>query len=276
MAVQPDGSGVHKGEVGLFLLATLGFSAVFWVLIISAGTLNAAGGLYVMCLMWCPGIAALATRLIRQRNVRDLGWVWGKTRYEVVGYLLPILYAGVVYGLVWLTGLGERREEFGANLFYFIGIGTALSLFTGLGEELGWRGYLVPRLHMIGGFTRAALLSGFIWTAWHVPLLVFADYNAGAPVWYSLLCFAVLAVGASFPFAWLRLKSGSVWPAALLHASHNLYIQGYFDQVTVDSDTTRYLTGEFGAGLALVAVVLAYVFWRLKDQLPATGPQRVA
>ena len=79
-----------------------------------------------------------------------------------------------------------------------------------------------------------------------------------------------MAVGISFAFAWLRLKSGSVWTAALLHASHNLYIQGYFDVVTVESDTTMYLTGEFGAGLAIAAVVVAFVFWRLRDRLPSS------
>ncbi len=53
----------------------------------------------------------------------------------------------------------------------------------------------------------------------------------------------------------------------LLHASHNLYIQGYFYQVTAQTETTTYLTGEFGAGLAVSSIVVALVFWGLRNRL---------
>jgi hypothetical protein len=71
-----------------------------------------------------------------------------------------------------------------------------------------------------------------------------------------------MVVGISFPLAWLRLRSGSFWPAALLHASHNLFIQGFFDTVTVDTGVTKYLLSEFGAVLALAAAITGYIFWR--------------
>jgi uncharacterized protein len=76
-----------------------------------------------------------------------------------------------------------------------------------------------------------------------------------------------MVVGISFPFARIRLRSKSVWPAALLHASHNLFIQGFFDRVTVDTGITNYLVSEFGAALAVTAVITGYVFWRLRTQL---------
>jgi membrane protease YdiL (CAAX protease family) len=261
----PSDMQVLKRQIGFFLASTFALSAVFWILIIRAGGLSTA---YVIGLMWCPGISAMATRLIFHRTLKGLGWGWGKTRYQIASYLLPLAYAGVVYGLVWFTVLGERQPQFGASLWNFIFIGTAFSLFTALGEEIGWRGYLVPQLFKLTGFTAAALFSGCIWALWHMPLIVFADYNAGAPAWFSVICFATMAVGISFAFAWLRIKSGSLWTAALIHASHNLYIQGYFDQVTVQTETTTYLTGEFGAGLALSSVVVAIVFWRLRNRLP--------
>ena len=97
-----------------------------------------------------------------------------------------------------------------------------------------------------------------------VPLIVFADYNGGTPAWYSVLCFVVMVVSLGVPFAWLRLRSGSVWPAAILHASHNLFVQGFFDRVTVDTGPTRWLTGEFGAALALAIVGTAWLFWRAR------------
>ena len=101
-----------------------------------------------------------------------------------------------------------------------------------------------------------------------MPLIIFADYNGGTPTWYSIACFAVMVVGISFPMAWLRLRSKSVWPAALLHASHNLFIQGFFDRVTVDTGVTKYLLSEFGAVLALAAAITGVIFWRLDRQQP--------
>ena len=77
-----------------------------------------------------------------------------------------------------------------------------------------------------------------------------------------------MAIGLNFLMVWLRLKSGSFWPAALLHASHNAFVQEFFDPLTKALPITPYITGEFGIGLALVIAGLAYVSWRLRD-MPA-------
>jgi membrane protease YdiL (CAAX protease family) len=122
---------------------------------------------------------------------------------------------------------------------------------------------------------RTAFISGAIWTVWHVPLIVFADYNAGTSAPYAILCFAVMVVSLAFPLAWLRLRSGSVWPCALLHASHNLFIQAFLDRVTVDTGVTRWLTTEFGAALAIVVSGTAWMFWRRRDAVE-TPASRVA
>jgi membrane protease YdiL (CAAX protease family) len=148
-------------------------------------------------------------------------------------------------------------------------MGTSHSCVSALGEELGWRGLLVPELAKLTTFTRTALISGAIWALWHTPLILFADYNSGAPKPYAVLCFAVAVIGISFAFAWLRLRSGSVWTGMLMHASHNLWIQGFFDRVTIDTGRTRWFTTEFGAALALVAVIVALVFWRLRHTIAA-------
>ena len=53
-----------------------------------------------------------------------------------------------------------------------------------------------------------------------------------------------------------------------LHASHNLYVQSFFDPLTNTSGVTKYLTGEFGAGIAIIGVLTAIVFWRLRHKRP--------
>jgi membrane protease YdiL (CAAX protease family) len=104
------------------------------------------------------------------------------------------------------------------------------------------------------------LISGAIWALWHYPLILFADYHGADRLWYSVACFTVMVLGISFPFAWMRLKSGSVWTGVLLHASHTLFVQAFFDAQTRRAHATDLWTTEFGAGLALTALVVAIIF----------------
>ena len=122
---------------------------------------------------------------------------------------------------------------------------------------------LVPQLAKLTSFTSVALIVGVIWALWHVPILLFAGYNSGTPVWYALICFVALEMGGSFVCAWLRLKTGSIWPSTILHGSHNYFIEGIFDAFTANTGITLYITTEFGIGLALVGVVMALLFWKL-------------
>jgi hypothetical protein len=97
-----------KKKVLIYLLLAFALSAVFYYLILvpNHGKLS---NLLVMGLMWCPGVAALATRLIYQGNLRGIGWGWGKTRYQVASYLLPLVGGLLVYGIAWSTGFGGFR-----------------------------------------------------------------------------------------------------------------------------------------------------------------------
>jgi CAAX protease family protein len=65
------------------------------------------------------------------------------------------------------------------------------------------------------------------------------------------------------------LKSGSLWSGVLLHASHNIFIQGFFDPITGDTGHTRYVIGEFGAALPVAAVIIAFYFWTRRAEIEA-------
>jgi uncharacterized protein len=255
-----------------YLIFVFAISSIFYGLISQNGGLYSVGRFYVIPLMWAPAIAALITTLIFQRNVRGLGWGLGKPIYYLIAFLLPIIYAGIAYGVVWLLGLGELDTSalggnFFAALLNTLTVGLVPSIFLAVGEEIGWRGLLVPQLSRLNNFTRTALISGIIWGFWHVPLIISGDYSSGAPVWYTVACFMVLIVGMSFAFAWLRLASGSLWPAVLMHAVHNTFIQSVLDEITVDTGNTLFLTTEFGLGLAIMGMIVGLVFWRF--ELPA-------
>jgi membrane protease YdiL (CAAX protease family) len=76
--------------------------------------------------------------------------------------------------------------------------------------------------------------------------------------------------------AWLRLRSGSFWPAVLYHATHNLVIQGIFDGSTIDTGATKWITTEFGIGIAIVMVIIGTYFWRRRDELHDRAAQLAA
>jgi hypothetical protein len=81
-----------------------------------------------------------------------------------------------------------------------------------------------------------------------------------------------MAVSMSFILAWLTLNSGSLWTAALLHASHNLFVQPIFDNLMRDTGRTRWYTTEFGAALALTSAVFAVYFWTRRAEVQQAAP----
>ena len=264
-------SGLARRKVGWFLALTLVLVTAAYVPILRGG--GEMKMLPVAILMWMPGLAALLTQLITTRSLRGLGWRPRTAGLLGLALVLPLLYALPVYGLTWLTGLakfnpaGWSAEAGGLAALPALGLlltaGMIQSLLTALGEEIGWRGLLVPQLAQITTFRNTWLISSVVWLLFHVPLILGGDYHAdGTPLWFSLLCFTAMVFAMSAVMAWIRLASGSLWPAALLHASHNLIVQGVFDAGTSAGPVSPYITGEFGAGLALTIGLAGWVLWR--------------
>ena len=111
----------------------------------------------MLALMWCPGVAALIVRLVTQRNLRGAGWNWGATRWQVLSYLSPPALCVMVYGLVWLTGIGSFTAAVLApgkgvgvqiplpvTIVLLATVGLLQGAVFALGEEIGSRGFLVP------------------------------------------------------------------------------------------------------------------------------------
>ena len=81
-----------------------------------------------------------------------------------------------------------------------------------------------------------------------------------------------MVIADSYILGWMRLKSGSLWTAALLHASHNLFIQAIFDRITAPAGRVLYVTTEFGFGLVLTVGAFAFYFWNRRDEVSAPFP----
>ena len=216
-----------------------------------------------------------------------------KTRYQFAAVLLPLALGLVGFGLVWLTVGGfydgsfiaETRSGIAETLGFDVTspyvvmlilllvsgtLGLLLPGFFAFGEELGWRGFLVPELYRHASFTKTALISGLIWSVYHYPLVIGLEADElGVNTAYLLITATVGGIGLSTIMAWLRLKSGSVWTAVFFHAALNSYNQGFFENLTeTTSNLTNYLSGEFGLMMSLVAAFTGYLFWRKRDALP--------
>jgi membrane protease YdiL (CAAX protease family) len=271
----------------MYVVLVFAFSSLFYFLILHSGSLSNGRGMYVLGLMWCPALAGMLTLRLNGRSIAQLGWKWGETKYQIQSWFIPLLYASIAYVIVWVAGFGTfgnreyldglvRQMHLGGSPWISIAVGIFLTgtygmvrgVSSALGEEIGWRGFLVPELSKTTSFTLTSLISGMVWSLWHYPILIYGDYNAGTPTWYGLTCFTVMVVSGSFIFAWMRLKSGSLWTGAILHASHNLYIQAIFTPLTQNTARTAWYIDEFGCVLPLVTIVFAVYFWSKRRELP--------
>lgn len=276
---------VARKRVTIFLVTMFSFTAIVLVMMSVSDFFEAMG---FFALGWSPAAAAFLTILATGGKLTDLGFRKSRPRFLLLSLGLAWFLVVTVYGTAWLTGLGgfydqsfvtNARDTFNitaASPLQVIVIsggiyGTVGILFASvlaLGEEIGWRGLLVQELARFNSFTKTALLSGGIWALWHFPVILFFGYHSKAPVWYGLACASTAMVLVSFPYAWLRLMSGSVWTAALLHGAHNVLFQEIFHPLTVDTGATEYVVGEFGA---LVILPVAFIVWlvcRYRDRIP--------
>lgn len=225
-----------------FVVATLAASYLFEALLIARGGHHSLGQVGSLVLMWLPGVVALALTLATRGRVKDLGLTRGTRRSWLLAFVVPAACGAFTYGASLALGLvhfsppAEAVEAGRASLTHWaIGLplqlvfGSLIGSVYGLGEELGWRGYLVPRL-VKGKVAFALAVSGVIWGLWHLPLILWGGYATSALPWLSAGQFMLLVVPGGIFFGWLRLESGSVFPPMLAHAVHNVVYQSVLDK----------------------------------------------
>jgi len=182
-----------------------------------AGSLAAAG-----IQQGRSGLADLGARMIKWRlPVRWYGAAVG----------LPLLIAAVPRLIATLTRQVQAEISFpGGTLPILVGLLFWQLLTSGLGEEPGWRGFLLPYLRKRLSPVRAVWVHGFIWAVWHFPITIWDTLTqmAGVPVSSAVITIAVALVGQifalvgiSYLYAWLYQNTGSLLLAMLFHAWSN-------------------------------------------------------
>lgn len=146
-----------------------------------------------------------------------------------------------------------------------------INLIPALGEELGWRGWLLPKLLPLGTVP-AILISGVIWGLWHAPLILLGYNYPGVPGWLGLSAMVVLCILIGAVFGWLRIRSESVWPAALAHAAFNGSAGAFlfFAMAGEEIDTTQAtVLGWSGWIVPLILVVILIATGQFRPARPA-------
>jgi membrane protease YdiL (CAAX protease family) len=268
--------------IGLFLLLTIVLSAVFEALMARMGAMT---HILVTGVMWCPGVAAMLSCVLIKREVRSLPWRWPPSKWIMAAWLLPVGYGLAVYLPVWLLSLGgsgfgnpgtlalwsqevlgKGPTSLGAVMFeglLLATLGVITAAANALGEEIGWRGFLVWEMRKVMPFWMVGVGSGLLWAVWHYPGILMTDYSAGeGSRWLQVVVFTASLASMGVVFAYFTFRANSLWPAVVLHASHNCFIQRVYTPLTVKGPGTHLYIDEFGCLLPAASLVLAVYFYR--------------
>lgn len=160
------------------------------------------------------GVSALLRRLLRWH----VGFPW---------YLVA-LYGFLALGSlsIMLLGVASPRDVLPKLPVALINVPVSaltVFLFLGpLGEELGWRGYALPRLQADHGALSASVILGLLWAFWHAPLMVFPEWRSDLPIGGFLMAYVLYIIPLTIIFTWVYNQTGgSVLITMVFHSAFN-------------------------------------------------------
>jgi membrane protease YdiL (CAAX protease family) len=252
---------VRWSGVALFVVLAIAISSAIWLGLRAVGVSLA---IYAPLGMFGPAIAATLVRgPLRHEGFADAGlrlvgrgqqYRHGGWMYLAAYLVIPALIAAGI-GLSLLIGyqhwtdpiqviqrmiaqqLGAAHQSpppgaslsqlatitLVSQLILAFTVGIVINMIFTFGEEFGWRGYLLVRLAPLGG-PQAAVLTGIVWGLWHAPIIIVTSYNFPGHPWLGAGEMVLVTVVLSVVYAWLRFRSGSVWPSTLAHAAANAQV----------------------------------------------------
>lgn len=241
------------------------------------------GQLIVAAVMWVPTIATILTiKFVTHEGFGITNLRIGDWRpYLVSALVVPACFA-VTYGLTWLLGLGKpdwQLTQFYAQMvslgadtaempppalflsLLFLSsllVGPAINGLFGFGEEFGWRGYLLPKLMVLGKF-KAYLIGGALWGVWHAPLILVGFNYPGYPL-LGVLAMAGMTTALGIYINELTLRYRSSILAGWVHGAFNGQAYGIWRLLFPDVNP---LLGGI-TGLVGMAVWLVVGLWQAR------------
>ncbi|MEP7173508.1 MAG: CPBP family intramembrane glutamic endopeptidase [Aestuariivirga sp.] len=223
--------------------------------------------------MLTPTIATLImlTLVAPEGGFRNMLSLLGLDRAGLKGWPLAIAGPAAIHlaGLVILSLAGlavfvapQITGSVGFATFKILS-GLLIGTLFALGEEIGWRGYMLPRL-LGRGVVPAMLLVGFLHGVWHLPLMLTTDYyhNTGNPLIIVPLFLVTLSLAGVF-FGFLRLWTGSVWAVAIAHAAANMAWEIMTEMTQTKSAVVlEYVGGE--SGVIMIVGLAVFCFFIIR------------
>jgi len=215
------------------------------------------GQLLVIGLMLVPAVSALIARLWTKEHI-----TFGRPALSTLALaFFPAIAMALAYGLLSIVPATDVKFLGWTVSLTSIVFGILQAAVLGFGEELGWRGYLLPQLRRTRSFLTANLIVVVIWFVYHVPV-IFAPglySNPGIPLWANLVLFAIAITGFSFFLGVLWEKHHDVWSPSLAHGAWNYLVQSAWPLMFVA--VSPWIMGEFGvvAGVVMIAIALMWV-----------------
>ncbi len=252
----------------------------------------AVTGLWALA-MWGPGISAIITTLaIEKKPFKTLRLnTLGPKRFYLWAWFLPLLLTVFTGLLTILIGTGkldlgftflqEQMDQAGTQLPISLStlviiqiaqaliLGPVINLIFAMGEEIGWRSFLLPQLMPLGQW-KALIISGAIWGLWHAPAIAQGHNYPDHPI-LGIFLMTGFCIFLGIIFGWLYLNSRSPWVAGIAHGSLNasaglpiLFLLPGFDTALGGMLTS--LTGWLVMGLFIGWLVLT-------RRLPVQAPE---
>ena len=247
--------------IGALLLSIIGG-------VIMAAGQEAGGLLFILS----PLLMVLVVRFLLGDGWKDAGLrlnIKREWRWYLFGLLLyPILFP-LVIGINMLLGFTTMTmtvTEFLPILLAGFVVQLVPRMFFAMSEEWGWRGYLEPRLALLGiADLRRHILLGVLWGVWHFPLILSTDYTT-TPYLIFLPIFLIGTIFLAIIFGQMRRSSDSVWPEVLMHGMGNALGFALIDGNLIAFNNE--LAGNIVPGSITITILyglIAWLIWRRRQ-----------
>ena len=245
---QPLGTWMNRHEVAVYLVLAYGISWSIWPLVL----LNPESSPLVP---FGPGLAAVLVAVVGGGRRGLTGLLHQLRRWRVaprwygVALVMPVAISAAALGAAALAGAQLPRWE-PSDALQVAGTLLVTMVVVGLFEELGWRGFLLPRLQRDRDALAAALLVGLAWLPWHLPELV------SDPDQRPLAQFGIYIFALSVLLAWLYNSTRASLPVViLLHAAFNTFAKFFLSDLQGNPKLVAWWTLAGLTALAALVVV---------------------